>query len=749
MTGSQAPGSYPRLLAIPALMSCLFMPQAMAEEQILLNGLALDSCTLLEPVNALGPIKPNGAWALEKRAMVGTGTAAPWTIQAAGEATWVDYRLSVDVTVRKPTPKADFDIYHAEFDRYLPRTMFPPLCQHTGQYRYRYFAGEFDWGSDAALFVRYQSRSDCYRVQLSTRYQEIILWHGIGGYLQVVPCKLKPRKTYRLEVLAQGSHIRVLLDGGEKISYHHSTLPTLAGKIGLGTYQATVAFENVTVTELPPPATQAPRHRAQFHRRRWRTLPWVFDGHEPICLLEKVRSTLIPSVQGVLYYYFVKLRPGYRPYYQGWIAVWPEHKIGRTALIGDEDDIRSTGEGTDKLTLEFDGEDRKKVVRVHHTDALTFDRVRGTYRHQMTSDVEFLGDVTTTTFEFFDPLTYNNKAPGRGVRYRWLPSGHEWGVVSGEDGRLYRHPISQSLHMWGQNSWLSGPGQGFWMLYPDRAACPVFEYEVDGGRFLAEVCHWGYDWHQRIRWLKGAKQFKAGDRLKIRYAMTAYPARESERIFRAAPLHAKHASPAQHDKRKRESESYTQLNAPNHFAFPVCDPGGTDFTRLHNIREPFVGWPFRGRYTIDTAVGHGDDHALRMDGPAKVNGQFYHHMLDGHAKRYLCTLWLRTKGVVGAGLRIKLNYSFRDNPCDIVETHLAGDSDWQKVSFVTTIPIITFETYDSSTLHLTLEDKGTVWVDDFSVRPVEEGEEARDQLPAKAKRTRVPPPPKTDWSKKP
>ncbi len=67
-------------------------------------------------------------------------------------------------------------------------------AEHSGQYRYRYYAGEFDWGSDAAVYVRYQERTACYRVQLSTEYQEMILWHGTGGYLQVVPCKVNPAK---------------------------------------------------------------------------------------------------------------------------------------------------------------------------------------------------------------------------------------------------------------------------------------------------------------------------------------------------------------------------------------------------------------------------------------------------------------------------------------------------------------------------------------------------------------------------
>ncbi|GAG01317.1 unnamed protein product, partial [marine sediment metagenome] len=263
----------------------------------------------------------NGSWTKQGQALVASGSAAPWTIRTAGSDKWTDYKLSVGLTIRKATPKPDFPVFHGEFDRYLPREWFWPFAQHCGQYRYRYYAGEFDWGSDAAIFVRYRSRLDCYRVQLSTRYQEIILWHGVGGYLQVVPCKLEQGKSYRLDVTARGANIQVSLDGKKMIDYWHPTLPTLSGRIGLGAYHSTVAFEKAVVTKFPPSKTAPPAHQAKFQYRRWRTVSWIFDGNEPICLLEKTRCDKDPKIKGALYYYLVKLRPGYRPYLHTWIGI--------------------------------------------------------------------------------------------------------------------------------------------------------------------------------------------------------------------------------------------------------------------------------------------------------------------------------------------------------------------------------------------------------------------------------------------
>jgi len=682
----------------------------------------MSAWTLQPPVNALGPIPANGAWKTQGGWLVATGTAPPWTVQTAGEPEWTDYALSVLVTIRKPAPKADFPIYSAEFDRYMPREDFPPLCQHTGQYRYRYYAGEFDWGSDAAVLVRYQDRNACYRVQLSTEYQEMILWHGTGGYLQVVPCRLESGRTYKLEVIVQGARVQVLLDGEKKIDYWHECLPTLSGGIGLAAYNATVAFGDVTVRTLGGEVPPMPTHRARFSARRWRGLRWVFDGNEPIFLMEKSPVPLDSYLAKTLFYHFVKLRPGYRPLYFCWVSVLSDPHV--LQLVGDEDAIRVEGEGTEQLTLRFDTETPEHTLRGRHTDVLTYDRRRGAYRHDITTDVTFLADRTLRLIEFCDPLTYNNKAPGRGVRYPWLPAGHEWGVFIGEDGRLYRHPISQSLNLPRQNGWMTRKGHTFWMLYPDRAVCPVWEHDIPGQKTLLEVCHWGYDWHQRIPF-QPPRTFKAGERFTIRYAMTGCRPEEAERLFLRSELHP------QNERLKAEDEKRFLMVVPSPYGYPVCDPAGTTFDQLYNIRVPYVGWQFRGDYTMDRQVGHTDNYSLRLDGPAMVNGMFYHHMIDGYARRYLCSFWLKTRGVRGAGVVAKLKYSYRSTPCDTVETGITGDTDWQEISFVTTIPVPRAETYDSSDFILQLNGTGTVWLDDFCVRPLEDGETVTEHRPAR------------------
>ncbi len=446
---------------------------------------------LQPPINAIGPIPSNGEWKTDGGAIVATGTSAPWTGMTAGESSWTDYKLSVRVTIRKPAPRADFPIFHAEYDRYLSRADFPPLCEHTGQYRYRFYAGEFDWGSDAAVLVRYLDRGQCYRVQLSTEYQEIILWHGMGGYLQVVPCKLEAGRAYKLDVLAQGSHLQVLLDGKKVIDYWHDCLPTFAGGIGLAANNSTVAFQDMKVTQLPPAKSGPPPHQPRFASRLWRGLRWIFDGNEPILLMEPDPNKLGGDyTSNVMMFHFVKLRPGYRPLYYTFVGARKNDTL-TTKSLRDVRDIKTAGEGTERLTFQFDGATSDKSMLSRHTDTLTFDRVRGSYRHDLDVDIEFPAEQSVYALEFADPLTYNNKEPGRGVKYRWLPAGHQWGVFINEDGGMVRHPISQSLDLDKQNNWTTQKGHSFWMLYPDRAVCPVWEHDISDEPTYIGVCHWG------------------------------------------------------------------------------------------------------------------------------------------------------------------------------------------------------------------------------------------------------------------
>jgi hypothetical protein len=703
-----------------ALLGVALLLPAMAAERLLFkDGFAKGDTaawTLQPPLNAIGPIPANGTWATAGNAFTAKGSAAPWTIQTAGDAAWTDYRVSATVTIQQPTPKADFPIYSCEFDRFLPREDFPPFSGHSGEYRYRYYAGEFDWGSDAAVYFRYQDRNACYRVQLSTEYQEIILWNAMGGYLQVVPCPLAPNRPYQLRIDAQGGHIQVFLDGAKKIDYWHDCLPSLKGGIGLAAYNSTVAFSGVTVAALPAAGAQPP-HQARFATRAWRTLRWVFDGNEPLFQIEKNPYPDSPvQNKNNIGFEFVKLRPGYRPLYNTFVGIIRDNGY-TTGLPGDLSTITTLGEGTEKLTLVLPLVTADDKLKTEMTDVLTFDRVRGTYRHDVTDVLTFTTEQRVSNLEYCDPLSFNNHAPGRGVKYRWISARDDWGVFTGEDGKIYRHPISIGLLL--GEGWNTMPDKGFWFIYPGQAVCQGFEYFNPGQKNWIIVCHWGHDWHSVIQYPQG-RTFKAGEQLTIKYAMVGYPHEEAERYYTQSDLNPLHANLEE----KQKANHF--LYVPTPYAFPICDPAGTSFEQLQSAREPFNGWHYYGDYSVDNTVGRTDHASMRLDGPALVNGTIYHNMLDIYAKQYLCTFWLKTKNLKG-NIKVKLWYPWDGAKGKRSEMNIAlpGTNDWQQVSFITDV----MTQHDGTEFIVQVEGAGTVWVDDFSIRGIEPGEKVEEHLP--------------------
>ncbi len=264
------------------------------------------------------------------------------------------------------------------------------------------------------------------------------------------------------------------------------------------------------------------------------------------------------------------------------------------------------------------------------------------------------------------------------------------------------------------------------MLYPDRAVCPVFEHDIPHQRSYIGVCHWGYDWHQLIIWDEGNHQFKAGSRFTFNHVLTGYPPAEGEKLFLASKLHPRmeNAEPADHPE-------YTYLQLPSPYAFAVCDPSGTDFKQLYSVREPYNGWQFYGDYVNDREVGHNDHYSMRLDGPTSVAGLIYHNLFDGNAKAYLCTCWLKTKGVKGKVL-VRLKYPYGEWGVmhnDTIDTGLQGDHDWTEISFRTTVPTITPTTYDASEFSVLVNGVGTVWLDDFSLRPLGDNEQVVEHRP--------------------
>ncbi len=237
------------------------------------------------------------------------------------------------------------------------------------------------------------------------------------------------------------------------------------------------------------------------------------------------------------------------------------------------------------------------------------------------------------------------------------------------------------------------------------------------------VCHWGHDYHNYVNW-SPARNFAAGAQFTIRYAMAGYTIEEAERYFQRSEMNPLHA------KLEETAKWEVGTTVPSLYAFPVCDPAGTTFDELQSVRNPFTGWHYVGNYTVDREIGHTDHYSLRLDGTATVSGQFYHNMIDNYTNRYLCTFWLKTRGVQGK-LTAKFKYPWGDKPCDTYPLPITGDTDWQEIAFVTTVPKMTPDNSDASELIIQHEGAGTIWFDDFSVKPLGDEEQVVEHLPGK------------------
>lgn len=575
----------------------------------------------------------------------------------------------------------------------------------------------FHWGEnlpgwDVGVVLGYQNPLNFYRVQLSAARGELALWDATGGFLQLIPCAVEMGKPHELSILWLGAHITAKLDGKEVMDYWDQTLPYVKGQVGLAVWKSEVRVDQFAAAVLAKHAPEKmPAHKANFRFEPTKNILTehpgfhmtprdgviLFDGYEPISYFYKQELDKgVELSRGSLLQEAVKLKPGWRAAYSNYMG--PPCNDGSCPVLQGEmpDALHVTSLG-EVMTFTYTGL-WKNALQTAFTCTVRYDGQRGVYRYEYQGTAKAIAPCTFNEFEFYDPYVYNNREPGPEVAHTWNPAGHKWWVYQNPEGAWERFPLIDPLaHDATEVKW----GKFSDFLYPDPGACPMFENDVEwakpqGRLYSLGQCNWGYDYHHRE---VGARlALNPGDTRAFNYTLTALPPKEADALFAQAKL------------KKEVAEEKAVL-------IPFI-PNGDKFDLTTTWQDPKYQMFWEGSGARDETVGHGDKFSLRLDAPGVEKFTLRQYMIEAYAKRWWVRGWVKTKGVKEAGARLTLAYP---GYAKDVFSLGGGDQDWSYFSFTTDV----FKVRDETQFTIDLPGGGSLWLDDFAVSALKDGEEPK------------------------
>ena len=676
----------------------------------------------LPTTDVYGVVAPTATWKFEGDVLVGHGQTPPWSAVSLPQAPAADFRLEVNLTIQSPSPEAP----PAGSPRERP-------CIAEGN-RYRYFAGEYAPGADAAILFRYHDRASYYRLEFSVRHREVALWHPFGGYLRVAPFPVQLGRPISVEVLAEGPRVTVLVDGKETLAYAEGEpQDEIPGGLAFAVYGATASFRVLECQDLgtTAPIAAEPAQQREFSYRQWRGQMWIWDRQEPIACFE-ARLTQLWGFAGNAsgtqpFLSHLKLRPGCRPQLYT-RASWSTYDLaGDTTLVGRAEDVAVAGSGTVCLELRFRTAGLDGALPATHCLRIRYDAANDVYRYEMAQTLTFpkngswymdrlanvtgysedlpLGGRDSIRVEVADPYPYNSKTAGQGVENPWLAAGHQWAILRGDDGRNYRIPVNHVLDFkYNDNHWMMHPDESFYVLGPDPIVSPKFEFRNHGLPLSEGTCTWGYDYHFWIADLTWDWLLQ-GVEIRSEYCITGLPNDRAQKLLAESSIHPSFVY-ADDD---REDFSLT----PDVYAFPVARSPRTDFAELHSVCESQPERVWIGNYEMDPVVGRERPGSMRLVGPSRAVGEIPEYQIDPTAERYLLRAWVKTRGVTGTGPAIGLRETRRAAAGDWLIPGLLGDNDWQELTLVGAAPRC-----GQADICLQLDGDGTAWFADVELRPL-------------------------------
>lgn len=557
-----------------------------------------------------------------------------------------------------------------------------------------------DQGWDAGIILRAGEASG-YRVQVSVSLGEVALVKfPAGGYVRSVPLAIKRDVPLSLTARVRANRLTVLAESKELFTFVDGD-PLPAGQVGVGVNSgAKVEFSKVTATPLPAAKVEpVPAHAPNFSVRKWvGGRQWVFDDAEPVMLLPDPASSYVNNV---------KLRPGVRPllsFNSHWDVqnqgAYPEAK-------NDTVDVKVSGGGKE-LVASWVGKHEKGRFATKSTMTVGWDAQRAAYAYDVESELEVLPGEP---FHFKYGFDFEHHTPLDPFNWQYL-------VFKRKDGTLSRRPV-YPIDPGPQNDLEASEGLRVWHgRHNDPVpVTPAVEYQIrdTGGRKLnTAVCAAFYDTGVSFP----ADTLRAGEKVRVRYRYTGYPADEAAKLSQQAKPYD---SP--------------MLDPDHHFIFAQWPK--VTFSKFAALSESWINGqsPFmtghnqRPTYELAKVPGVGSEYAMKL-GPLAFGAAPLPVPESLATGRYVLTVKAKGDNLHGPGGRIELTAADKAGKPLLAAKHFvgAGSFGWKEAGFVFDLPA------GVKTLTLGFGNGGTggVYFSDAEFRPLKPDEPIPEGIAAAA-----------------
>jgi hypothetical protein len=590
-----------------------------------------------------------------------------------------------------------------------------------------------DRGFEAGLLLRGSADgARGYRLQFSTKYQECALVRfPDGGYLKSVPCVLKERTPIQVRVRVSGNQLQVFVDGRELFRHVDRFEPGLeAGHVGIGaSSQGKASFANVSVRAIERlPAPLRTPHQLRLTSRRWLGgRQFVFDDNQPILQLH---STGDPSM-------FARLRPDVRPMltFDSHWGLENQGAFKEAAVTWTEPAVSGSGDGRE-LSATWSAKHVGGRFTTSSRLMVGYDEARDTYTFDIDSELQM---QPGPPFQFRYGFDFEHHTPLDPFRWQYL-------LIRGRDGELTYRPLSpfdpgtldDIEPVYGLRAWHGRTGER-------HVISPVVEYQIqpewielpgESGKrqrrqLNTAVCAAFYDTGVAFAPATASE----GERLRVRYRYTGYPAEETARMFAGAKV-----------------QSNPRIDPNHNFVFAGDQWPRIEFSKRLPMDQPWWG----GRPLLSGHNARPSYHVME-DGAAgvqlKLGPTAFAAAAVGPADpapgRWLVTARVRSVNAVGPGGRLEVlclkkpdahgnGYVLMDTG-NILSRQVgwfgAGSFDWREQQLVVDVPAGT------GGLALCLGNAGTgdVFVSEVRFEPVEGGRAVESSMLVSAPEAAVPP----------